>query len=642
MLKKLKSLFKLKTIDNVQNKEFYDIVLAIVAEIQTQSDSSFFLTTGVKFSNLDSYSQFKKKDTLYKKHFALWLLQDIIRIYNKNSKSHNLKDEREVFSVQQELLSLLFRSNLELTIPEYIDCLIFFKNNKLLYGGISSWPIGFLLLQLERKVKKEGLSEELELFLNEMLTWESIKRRNNYCGADISKVRNRIKAIISFSNKKICQRFTFNSEEFGDYANQVLENHNEKEKETLYQILALSKKVSGSKPTKKFSKESSLLIDKLDFTDYKTFIYSLLERVIKLQPKEEIHTYGNQEYSFSTYTFIEKENLNILKGLVWTLTKFYDKNTVILISKLAEKCFKKIPGVGQTAGALGNACLYTLANIKGRDGIAQLTVLQNKIKQTSTKKLIEKYISEISLKLGISKSDIEESIVSEFNLIDGSKEVFFEDYKLKISIERIGKVQKLWIKPDGKIQKTEPSFIKNSKSLSEKFKKIKLEIKEIQKFVSSQRDRLDGLFIEERTVNYTNFSKFYLNHGLISFLSKKLIWIVKNENKQEACFYLKDKWVNACQKEINWIDEGCSFQLWHPIYGTTNEVLEWRNFLVKFQITQPLKQAFRELYLLTEAEVNTKTYSNRMASHILKQHQFNMLAKVRNWNYQLVGAWIMV
>ena len=81
------------------------------------------------------------------------------------------------------------------------------------------------------------------------------------------------------------------------------------------------------------------------------------------------------------------------------------------------------------------------------------------------------------------------------------------------------------------------------------------------------------------------------------------------------------------------------FQLWHPIYANTEEVLAWRQFLIEFQVVQPLKQAFREIYVLTPAEVNTKTYSNRMASHIIKQHQFNTLAKLRGWNYQLIGAW---
>ncbi|HEY1012007.1 MAG TPA: DUF4132 domain-containing protein, partial [Herpetosiphonaceae bacterium] len=57
------------------------------------------------------------------------------------------------------------------------------------------------------------------------------------------------------------------------------------------------------------------------------------------------------------------------------------------------------------------------------------------------------------------------------------------------------------------------------------------------------------------------------------------------------------------------------------------------------QIRQPFKQAFREVYLLTEAELRTRTYSNRMAAHLLKQHQFNTLAAGRGWRYKLLGAY---
>ncbi|MBK6275316.1 MAG: DUF4132 domain-containing protein [Saprospirales bacterium] len=78
--------------------------------------------------------------------------------------------------------------------------------------------------------------------------------------------------------------------------------------------------------------------------------------------------------------------------------------------------------------------------------------------------------------------------------------------------------------------------------------------------------------------------------------------------------------------------------LWHPATASVEEIKIWRDFLIQQQIQQPLKQAFREVYLLTAAEVNTKTYSNRMAAHVLKQHQFNSLAKIRGWKYSLLGC----
>ena len=65
----------------------------------------------------------------------------------------------------------------------------------------------------------------------------------------------------------------------------------------------------------------------------------------------------------------------------------------------------------------------------------------------------------------------------------------------------------------------------------------------------------------------------------------------------------------------------------------------WRRFLEEREITQPFKQAHREVYLLTAAEERTATYSNRFAAHILRQHQMAALARGRGWRYALQGAW---
>jgi hypothetical protein len=53
------------------------------------------------------------------------------------------------------------------------------------------------------------------------------------------------------------------------------------------------------------------------------------------------------------------------------------------------------------------------------------------------------------------------------------------------------------------------------------------------------------------------------------------------------------------------------------------------------QITQPFKQAHREIYLLTDAERHTGNYSNRFAAHIVRQHQFNALCAARGWKNRL-------
>ena len=76
-------------------------------------------------------------------------------------------------------------------------------------------------------------------------------------------------------------------------------------------------------------------------------------------------------------------------------------------------------------------------------------------------------------------------------------------------------------------------------------------------------------------------------------------------------------------------------RLWHPIGRPVEQVLAWWDWFERHQVRQPFKQAHREVYLLTDAERNTHTYSNRFAAHIIRQHQFNALAALRGWRHKL-------
>ena len=80
-------------------------------------------------------------------------------------------------------------------------------------------------------------------------------------------------------------------------------------------------------------------------------------------------------------------------------------------------------------------------------------------------------------------------------------------------------------------------------------------------------------------------------------------------------------------------------ELWHPVAATATEITDWRNFLINKQVTQPFKQAHREIYVITDAELRTETYSNRFAAHIIRQHQFAQLCKERGWRYTSQGDW---
>src|SRR5262249_34347742 len=80
-------------------------------------------------------------------------------------------------------------------------------------------------------------------------------------------------------------------------------------------------------------------------------------------------------------------------------------------------------------------------------------------------------------------------------------------------------------------------------------------------------------------------------------------------------------------------------QLWHPLDQDTADVLAWRDWLLEHEVRQPFKQAHREIYCLTDAERQTRVYSNRFAAHILKQHQFKALCVARGWKYKPLAGY---
>ncbi len=614
----------------------YRLVKTISKEIV---EGEYKLSNSKTYSSLKGQSKSDRKDVL---NDLIDYLADI-RSLEWNAR-YDLEEGRA-----EMILQGLSRQALDFTDIELIE--LFEKYRSLSGNGrekrrFVDWPIGFSFIQIEKFIKKNDCSLKLQEFLFQMQQWKEMDiKGNNYWGSDIEKVKIKLdKIVFGFNNDEssIASLVLNGKDDFGKILNSTIDKAKGEDKNTLYQMLHLAIACSGSKPSKKYLKSAKELIDKISIPRYKKYILPSLESIIQMKEIEEVHTYtyeNGESYNYSNYSFFYDKNSTIAKGMVWTMVYFYDSKTLGILGKLAERSFKKIPGVGPAAAAVGNAAIYVLANSKGMEGVSHLSRLKTKIKQANTIKLIQKYINAASEKLGITPEEVEDLSIPDFELVNGKKVVEFEDYKLAIEISGIGKVTSTWIKPDGKVQKSVPTFVKADSKHKAKLSKLNRKIKLIKTSLTGQRDRLDRSLITERKWSYENFEHYYLNHGLMSFISHKLIWKILFDNTSINALYINDYWVDIKGNAIEVSNEDTEIQLWHPIYSDTEEVLQWRERLEELQIQQPLKQAFREVYIVTEAEINTKTYSNRMAAHLIKQHQFNALAGLRGWAFTLLGAW---
>jgi hypothetical protein len=634
ILDKLKSVIGIQ--GDQQSTEFKSIFESCIAE--ATKESGYFYT--VNFSTIKTYNTIIKKWEDEKKGLLLIYLTEVLSLSFEGYQK-GFKKETKDFQLANQMIPALFRSKMKFSEGTIISLYNSFKNSfpGKGYEKIYWWPLSSFFKQIEYSFTDIALPNSIKEILEDILSFK--KETNTHVYKDQLKLEEKINLLLFKSDtngNKVKPTYFVGEDNFKNLGNTILEQIKKEDQEHWFTLMQLAQKASGAKPTQKFLNEAKTTMDAIGSDKFKKVTQEWFLEVINLKETitKHTHTYNKQEYHYNSIDFLSSPNVDILKGFLWMSSWYNDSNTIITISKLADRCFKKIPEKGPASAGLGNACLYTLYASKGLDGIAQLSRLRLKIKQNNTLTLIEKYIAEAAAKLGVSSSEIEDLAVDNFKLKNHELTYLFNDIKATLSLSSIGKSTIKWYKADGAEQKSVPQVVKDK--FDTKLKKLKGIQKQIDQTTSAQKERMDRMLRSDRTMTLTYFKEKYLQHGLLNFVIQKIIFKFSNDTENLVAVLLKDQFYTVDFDIVN-IENFTHVNLWHPASSSTQEVKAWRNFLMEGLIQQPFKQAYREIYLLTDAEVNTRTYSNRMASHILKQHQYVTLAKGRNWKARLIGAW---
>lgn len=397
-------------------------------------------------------------------------------------------------------------------------------------------------------------------------------------------------------------------------------------------LLTACRDTSGGKPSKKWLSASTAALQRIDSDCFKAQIMTWFPLVDKPRPErnDERATNWSGQHPLAMQTV----NVDILKGLAWLCASHADKDIARALSTLAISAYRKIPGVGPRAVKVGNACVWALGEMPGLDAVGQLAILKTRVKFGTAQKGIEKALDAAAEREGIARQEIEEMAVPDYGLTDvGLRREQLGDFTAELVITGTTSTELRWLRADGKPQKSVPKQVKAQ--FSEELNALKQAAKDIQKMVPSQRDRIDSLFLQQKIWDFATWQERYLDHRLIGTLARRIIWQFSKEEEEVAGIWHEGQFVDHRNQPIEWLDKTTMVQLWHPISASQKLIVAWRQWLVAHEVQQPFKQAYREIYLLTDAERNTRVYSNRFAAHILKQHQFNALCGARGWKNQL-------
>ncbi len=351
---------------------------------------------------------------------------------------------------------------------------------------------------------------------------------------------------------------------------------------------------------------------------------------------QALHKEGNS-YMGARHNFLRDVNHNLLKNLIWCAGLVNDTALSSSLDNYASWAYKKKPGTGPLSAKTATACMVAFSMLSFKEAVTRLMKFRNRTTNNTMINSIDKIIAAVAQKHGYAKDLVEEIGVMDFGLnISGSKTMLFGNVSCIVQLDKANNVIANWYK-EGKPLKTVPAAVKSEHATA--YKELKKELTELAAQVQVQKARIEGYYLQKRQWTYPDWKENYCNHPLVGAVASKLIWCFTTNAQTTTGICEGDTIVSASGEVLQGFNDETTVSLWHPINAAVEEVIAWRGYLQANEIVQPFKQGFREVYLLTDAELRTSTYSNRFAAHVLRQHQFAALTKQRGWQYHLMGNW---
>jgi hypothetical protein len=407
------------------------------------------------------------------------------------------------------------------------------------------------------------------------------------------------------------------------------------EREAWNRLLAHCVAADASKPTKKWLTQAGELLNTLGRDEFKRSVLRWFPLVERPRPIHRAATHP--EWEADPDLLIADRNATILKGLVWCCTGWEDAEISRALSELAEVCFKKVRWLGPRCPRVGNACLYSLSSTASEESASELSKLDQVVKHPTAKKRIGKSLDKAAESTGQSRADLEEKSVPTFGLtMDGKLSRQFGRHTVELRIVNARDVELHWSETGGKRLKSVPADVKRENpSDLKQFQKL---AKDIEKMLVAQRIRVERLLMAGREWDFESWRQRYLDQPLMAGITRRLIWHFKRGDQTALGAWHDGKLTDVNGRALNFLAPETRVRLWHPIGFPVDTVAAWRQWLQVYEVCQPFKQAHREIYVLTDAELATATYSNRFAAHILGQHQFAALCVQRGWKYAFMGG----
>ena len=254
-----------------------------------------------------------------------------------------------------------------------------------------------------------------------------------------------------------------------------------------------------------------------------------------------------------------------------------------------------------------------------------------RIRYPKVRQRVNALFEESARKAGRPRVEIEEEIAPHHGFdAEGVSTVELGDGVgcVEIRLDDHGKTSCVWRDDAGKALKAPSGKMKERDAAG--LKGVRDLVKEIEADHSVEVKRVERLYRQTRALDFARWREFYGEHPFIGPMCRRLIWRAETREGAVAGLWRDGGLVNV--EGLSHDISSSRITLWHPLDAGEAEIVAWRERLAALGVNQPFRQAWRETYRVTDAELATGAYSNRFAGHIVRQHQFMTLARLNDWS----------
>jgi len=192
--------------------------------------------------------------------------------------------------------------------------------------------------------------------------------------------------------------------------------------------------------------------------------------------------------------------------------------------------------------------------------------------------------------------------------------------------------------PDGMARTAPPADVK-ARAAGE-LAALRGQARKVRAAIARERAWIDGLLAAGQSWDLAAWRKRYLDHPVAGRLTRGLIWEFRRGDETMVTGIphdgpaAYDRWLLTRDGGVAALPDDGTARLWHPASAGPDEVRAWRDLIVGWQLPQPVRQAFREVY-----EPDAPGCSARLAGHVFRQREARTLLKGRGWTAVPASAW---